>query len=124
MRVLCNTMEEMWDTEPEARITAGCAFERLAALLGASMIDTLYLTHDQHHATAHGVMTLPSNPANLFITGIPPPSYDHCTNGVGVNGHLPQSHTTTTVAADDPEAENLLAVNLQLLQQQQPPSLA
>ncbi|VDP14151.1 unnamed protein product [Soboliphyme baturini] len=29
---ICGTMEEMWDSEPEARITTGCALERFLAL--------------------------------------------------------------------------------------------
>jgi serine/threonine protein kinase len=36
--VMSNTMEEMWDAEPEARITAGCALGRLLELLPPSMV--------------------------------------------------------------------------------------
>lgn len=31
--LICTTVEEMWDPEMEARISAGCALERLSAAL-------------------------------------------------------------------------------------------
>lgn len=49
-RVICHTMEEMWDAEPEARISAGVALERLAALISSS-------DHPYHPAAHHHLPT-------------------------------------------------------------------
>lgn len=47
---MCKTVEEMWDVEPEARITAGCALERFFNVAAPSDIndyvqDTTPLIH-------------------------------------------------------------------------------
>lgn len=41
LRVMCDTMEDCWDHDPEARLTASCMIERISTILQNSKTDLI-----------------------------------------------------------------------------------
>lgn len=65
MRALTETMEECWDHDPEARLSAGCVKERLARLLAQTTSQTV--------VTLPQVVPLPNQPMVMPPAPPPPP---------------------------------------------------